>query len=97
MAVYTRGQVKKVVIKLYTKDYCQEIMDILDLYGCEPYEEERERVQLAIVKLSEGDFNKLSRYCAMAKRDYRDVIYWAEYTIDAKQIPDPYRDLLEGS
>ena len=97
MAVYTREQVKKVVIKLFNEDYYQEIMDILDLYGCEPYEAERERVQLAIIKLSLGDLNKLSHYCTIAKKDYRDVIYWAEYTIDAIQIPDPYRDLLEES
>ena len=95
MAVYTREQVKKAISKLYTNEYYQEIMDILDLYGCEPYEAERERVQLAIIKLSLGDINKLSHYCIMAKRDYRDVIYWAEYTIEAVQIPDPYRDLLE--
>jgi hypothetical protein len=34
-------------------------MEILDLYGIESHEGERERVQIAILKLSEGDDDKL--------------------------------------
>ena len=56
-----------------------DIMQVLNLYGVESYELEHERVKLAILKLSEGDPDKLQYYLDSAKRDYRDVLYWAEY------------------
>jgi hypothetical protein len=54
------------------------VVELLDGYGVESYERERERVQLAILKLSEGNEEKLREFFAMAKRDYRDVLFWAE-------------------
>src|SRR5882762_224806 len=59
------------------------IMELLDEFGVESYERERERVQLAILHLSEGDEDKLLEYLIVAKRDYRDVLYWAEYPKEA--------------
>jgi hypothetical protein len=37
------------------------------------------RVQLAILKLSEGDLDKLLYFAHVAKIDFRDVLAWAEY------------------
>jgi hypothetical protein len=54
------------------------ILGILDLYGTEPYERERERVQLAIVLLSQGTESKLVELVQTAKIDYRDILCWAE-------------------
>jgi hypothetical protein len=54
------------------------VLDLLDTYGVESYERERERVQLAILKLSQGSEEKLREYIVVAKRDYRDVLFWAE-------------------
>jgi hypothetical protein len=54
------------------------VLELLDIYGVESYERERERVQLAILKLSEGNEEKLREFVAVAKRDYRDVLFWAE-------------------
>jgi hypothetical protein len=54
-----------------------EIMRVLDLYGTESHEKERERVQLAILKLSDGDEQSIFHYVEAAKTDYRDVLYWA--------------------
>lgn len=54
------------------------ILEVLDLYGIEPHEGEGERVQLAILKLSEGDENKLLHFVEAARQDYRDVLHWAE-------------------
>ena len=54
------------------------MLELLDSYGVEPYEQERERVQLAILKLSGGSEEKLREFVAVAKRDYRDVLFWAE-------------------
>jgi hypothetical protein len=57
-------------------------MAILDEYGTEPYEQERERVQLAILKLAEGEIDKLLHFTRAAKGDFRDVLYWADYPRD---------------
>lgn len=75
------------------------VLDLLNTYGVESYERERERVQLAILKLSEGSENKLREYVAVAKRDYRDVLFWAEYPeeskIDTPERRQKLRELLE--
>jgi hypothetical protein len=60
------------------------LLQSLDNYGFEPYERERERVQLAILKLSDGSEEKLREFIAVAKRDYRDVLLWAEYPEEAR-------------
>jgi len=60
------------------------ILTLLDGYGVEAYERERERVQLAIVNLSEGDEDKLRYFLAVAKQDYRDVLFWSEHPDEAK-------------
>jgi hypothetical protein len=60
------------------------VLELLDGYGVEPYERERERVQLAILKLSEGNEEKLQEFVAGAKRDYRDVLFWADNPEEAK-------------
>jgi hypothetical protein len=56
-----------------------EILEILDRYGLESCEPERDRVQLDILKLSEGRLDRLEAQVEMAKVDYRDVIVAAEY------------------
>ena len=60
------------------------MLELLDDYGVESYERERERVQLAILKLSEGNEEKLREFVAVAKRDYRDVLFWAEYPEESR-------------
>ena len=60
------------------------VLELLDRYGVESYERERERVQLAILKLSEGNEEKLREFVAVAKRDYRDVLFWAEYSEESR-------------
>ena len=60
------------------------VLEFLDTYGVESYERERERVQLAILNLSKGDEEKLREFVAVAKRDYRDVLFWADNPEEAK-------------
>jgi hypothetical protein len=54
-------------------------MSILDKYGADGSERGRGRVQLAILKLSKGQRDQLPELVKMAKRDYRDVLAYAEY------------------
>lgn len=66
------------VRRLFPDTSVAAVMQLLDRYGAEPGEPERERVQLAILKLSEGQRSRVQHYLEAAKRDYRDVLYWAE-------------------
>jgi len=75
------------------------VLELLDSYGVESYERERERVQVAILKLSAGSEEKVREYVAVAKRDYRDVLFWAEYPeeskLDTPEKRQRVREMLE--
>src|SRR5881398_3047003 len=81
---HTHDEVVAVVQKTFPESNWENVIQLLDEYGVEPYERERERVQLAILKLSEGNEEKLREFVAVAKRDYRDVLFWAENPEEAK-------------
>ena len=80
----SRDEVVAVVQKTFPETSCSRVLDLLDTYGAESHERERERVQLAILKLSEGNEKKLREFVAVAKRDYRDVLFWADNPEEAK-------------
>jgi hypothetical protein len=75
---HSRDEVVAVVQKTFPARARARVVELLDTYGIESYERERERVQLAILKLSERDEEKLREFVGVAKRDYRDVLFWAE-------------------
>ena len=52
---------------------------MLDEYGVEDWQRERDRVQLAVLKLANKSFHDLRGYIAWAKADFRDVLGPAEY------------------
>ena len=81
---HTHDEVVAVVQKTFPESNWENVIQLLDEYGVEPYERERERVQLAILKLSEGNEEKLGEFVAVAKRDYRDVLFWAENPEEAR-------------
>ena len=51
----------------------------------------RLRVQLAVLKLSQGDLGKLRHYVEVARTDYRDVLFWAETPEQAKAAGERIR------
>jgi hypothetical protein len=75
---HSRDEVVAAVEVAFPEGSRARVLALLDGYGVESYERERERVQLAILKLSEGNEEKLHEFVAVAKRDYRDVLFWAE-------------------
>ena len=82
---------------LFPAEAHQRIRALLDAYGREPYERERERVQAAIVRLSEGDEAKLAYFLSVAKQDYRDVLFWADQPNEAKlDTPEKRRRVRES-
>ena len=85
---HTRDEVVAIVQKTFPETAHARVVELLDSYGVESYERERERVQLAILKLSEGNEEKLREFVAVAKRDYRDVLFWADNPEEAKLTPE---------
>jgi hypothetical protein len=73
-----------------------DVLHLLEAYGTESYERESERVRIAIVALSDGDETKLRQFVAAAKRDYRDVLFWAEHPDESRlDTPEKRRALRE--
>ena len=70
----------------------------LGRYGMGDYEKEVERVQLAILKLSGADIERLRANVRAAKGDYRDVLAWAEYPgqmrANSWRLPESEREQL---
>jgi hypothetical protein len=81
---HSRDEVVAAIQAGFPESSWTRVLELLDGYGVEPHERERERVQLAILKLSEGNEEKLREFVAVAKRDYRDVLFWAENPEEAR-------------
>jgi len=81
---HSRDEVVAVVRNSFPESAHARVIELLDTYGVESYERERERVQLAILKLSGGSEEKMREFVAVAKRDYRDVLFWAENPDEAR-------------
>ncbi len=75
----TRDDVRAMADAMFPNEAPGVIMSILDEYGTESHERERDRVQRAVLFLSAGDTDKLLHNVNVAKQDYRDVLMWAEY------------------
>ena len=84
MIEYSRELVISKIEKDFNKKYRELAKSGLELYGTENHEIERERVQMAILKLANGNIDELSRLVKIAKKDYRDVIALAEYPEEMK-------------
>jgi hypothetical protein len=95
------NQVRRAVRAAFPNEDVESIMDLLQLYGLQAYERERERVQLAIVKISKGDIDSLLEFISAAKRDYRDVLMWADSTavtpVQAVEMITDIASMLEQS
>jgi hypothetical protein len=75
----SRELVRSKIEQVFPEEAEAEVLRLLDLYGVQPHEPERERVQLAILKLSDGDKEQLRLAVSDAKMDFRNVLAWAEY------------------
>ena len=79
---FEADQMAALVSEVFPAERLREVLAILSDYGVEEHEPEpgpeRERVRRAIVSLSGGDLDRLRHFVAVAKTDYRDVLFWAE-------------------
>ena len=92
---HSRDEVVTVVQKTFPESEHARVLELLDRYGVESYEPERERVQFAILKLSGGNEEKLREFVAAAKRDYRDVLFWADNPDEARLDTPEKRERLK--
>lgn len=83
----SRADVLRIARREFPDTAEDEVMAILDRYGVKPYQQERDRVQLAALKLAGGKLNELRRHIEVACTDYRDVLMAAEYPADALRHP----------
>lgn len=76
----TREELIAAVRLLFGGD-ADEVIAILDRYDEKRiWIERRERVQMAVVGLSKGALDGIREFLDEANRDYRNVLYWFEFT-----------------
>jgi hypothetical protein len=75
----SRADVERVVRRDFPAEACSEVLAMLDEYGSAGYHRERDRVQLAVLKLADGSRETLRREIEGAKCDYRDTLLSSEY------------------
>lgn len=73
------GEVERIVARDFAPREREAVMRLLCEYGTEPWHREQDRVRLAILKLAAGRLDKLRAHLETAKKDFRDVIAYAEY------------------
>jgi hypothetical protein len=74
-------------------DGAEEALALLATYGIDPAHREVDRVRRAVVHLSGGDLARLRHNIAVARTDYRDVLFWADNPPDASE-PKSYDEAL---
>jgi hypothetical protein len=93
-----RSDVERIVRRDFPSDNWATVRDLLDYYGTATHEREKDRVQLAILKLADGSIDELLIQIQTAKLDYPDVLSLAEYPSyrwsekDESKIQKMYRD-----
>ena len=92
----TRSDVEAALKAAFPHSDFATVLGVVDLYGTEPHERERERVQLAIVALSQGSEEKLLEFVRIAKTDYRDVLAWVELGPLSESEGRKQQDLARG-
>ncbi len=75
----TRDDVLAKIAAVFPNRDQTSVLAVLDRYGIELHEQEKFRVQMAILKLcDEANSPNLERTVEQAKQDFRDVLAWAE-------------------
>lgn len=96
----SRSDVERIVRRDFPPDRFDEVIAILDEYGTQDWQRERDRVQLAVLKLAAKSLESLRRHIEWAKADYRDVLGPAEYPGYGKKqfridkLPEPERQRI---
>ncbi len=85
--VYTDADVQAALEHFWLSSAAREsALTILAEYGVAQHEREIPRVRLAILRLSAGQLDRVREFVGFAKRDYRDVLMWAEYPEEGRSL-----------
>jgi hypothetical protein len=82
-----RRAVERLARREFPSAELADVLAVLDRYGTQPHEKEIPRVQLALLKLSDGRMDVLLCDIELAKTDYRDVLAAAEYPAEMALRP----------
>jgi hypothetical protein len=74
-----QADVERAVRRDFPAEAVHEVLTMLAEYGKEEYQREKERVQIAVLKLAGGSIEKLCNEIEGAKCDYRDILAASEY------------------
>jgi predicted RNase H-like HicB family nuclease len=69
-----KEDVVEAVQTAFPNEVFQTVLDVLNEYGTQLYELDRERVQIAVIRLSGGNLDRLLELITQAKQDYRDIL-----------------------
>lgn len=75
----TDEDVRRIALRDFGQDRVKLALSILEEFGKQSWNEPSPRVRLAILKLANGDLDRLLDATQTAIRDYRDVLAAAEY------------------
>lgn len=75
IAEVTPKDVERIIGRDFPVDQYSVVMKILGDYGTEKWHRFRTDVQLAALKLADGNLDRLRSLMASARRDFRDVLY----------------------
>ena len=81
-----RADVERVATRDFPADKVSQIFTLLSRYGIESYHQEIDRVHLDILKLADGDLDRVSQEVENACCDFRDTILAAEYPNYGKKM-----------
>ncbi len=73
------ADLERIIEREFPNEKPADVRRVLEEYGTATWHSEIERVQLAILKLAQGDIGRLRQFTDVAKTDYRDVLGSAEY------------------
>jgi len=77
--VVTFNDVERIARREFSDEQFSTVIALLKEYGTEAWQRECPGVQLAALKLADGNLEKLRAQIEAAKRDYRDVLAVAEF------------------
>jgi len=80
VATYTEDDFERVLAREFPAEDRTHILGVLSQYGAQHWQTASLRVQMACLKLARGNLAKLQEYVAIACKDPRDVLSWAEYS-----------------
>jgi len=91
MTHWTRAHVLAAVERYFPDKGATGVLKLLDQYEDGTG---RERVQVAVLQLSDGDLDKLRHYVEAARQDFRDVLLWSELPVSPED--DPVNGILKS-